>query len=430
MLVSYRTLNLITVFATILGCWSVALAAPTSMIAKHGNALTSVPFWVEQNTQDELKRATQLLSAGQLDPAILILRNITREEPHNPDAQLLLGTALALVPERTQAIQALQKAIELRPGFAPGYLALGIALARFVELDAAVEMFNRALSLDPQMVDAHISLGLILAQRKQPASAGEHFRKAIRAMGDSPAAAYPRFLLANLLAEVGDFAQASEQIDAAIKLRPDNSESYLSQGLIKKKLRDEQGALLAFKKTVELSPDNAKGRYELGAAYLLAGQIPPAIEHLQKSLELRPGDRFAMYHLCRAFRRAGRNDDAKVCQQQLSEIIEGQLKAADLSVGDLNNEGVRLEQAGELDGALNKYREAVGLDPLNPVFKRNLALVLCRLGRWEEALVELKEVLEIDPADAKATRALYLALDKVSSVKTKAPDGKTKPEKR
>ena len=429
-MLSYRTLNLISVFLAILGCWSVALAAPTSMIAKHGNASTAAHFWVEQKTQDELQRATQLLSAGQLDQAILILRNITREEPKNPDAQLLLGTALALVPQRTQAIEALQKAIELRPAFAPGYVALGMALTRFVELDAATEMFNKALTLDPQMVDAHISLGLILAQRKQSASAREHFQKAIQVLGDLPAAAYPRYLLAQVLAEAEEFARALEEIEVAIKLRPDYSEAYLSQGLLKKRLRDEPGALLAFKKTVELSPGNAKGRYELGAACLLAGQILPAIEHLQKSLELRPGDRFAMYHLCRALRRAGRNDDAKVCQQQLSEIIEGQLKAADLSAGELNNAGVRLEQAGEFNGALVKYREAVGLDPLNPVFKRNLALVLCRLGRWEEAVVELKEVLEIDPADAKATKALYMALDKVSSLKTKSRDGKTKPEKR
>lgn len=430
MLVGYRTLNLITVFLAILGCWSVALAAPTSMIAKHGNASTSVPFWVEENTQDELKRATELLSAGQLDQAILILRNITREEPNNPDAQLLLGTALALVPQRTQAIEALQKAIELRPSFAPAYVVLGTTLARFVELEAAERMFEKALALDPQIVDAHVSLGLLLAQRKQLVSARGHFQQAIKLAGNTPAAGYAHYLLAQVLAGERNFEQALIEIENAIRLLPDFSDAYLSQGLIKKRLRDEPGALLAFKKTVELSPGSAKGRYELGAAYLLAGQILPAIEHLQKSLELRPGDRFAMYHLCRAFRRAGRNDDSKVCQQQLSAIIEGQLKASDLTIEELNNEGVKLEQDGQLAAALEKYRDAVNLDPLQTVFRRNLALVLCRLGRWEEAVEELKEVLEIDPADAEATKALYIALDKVSSVKTKTPDGKTKPEKR
>jgi predicted Zn-dependent protease len=54
---------------------------------------------------------------------------------------------------------------------------------------------------------------------------------------------------------------------------------------------------------------------------------------------------------------------------------------------------------------------AVTRDPSNTVFRRNLALALCRLGQWDEGIVELEKVLEADPDDREATRALYIAIE-------------------
>jgi tetratricopeptide (TPR) repeat protein len=429
---SYLVVICFTFRLAILSGGSIALAAPSQTLPGDENAPLFFParFWIAQKRHEEIERSRELLAAGHLDEAILILKETVRIEPDNPDAFLVLGTAFALVPQRSQASEALRKAIELRPDFAPAYVTLGMTLARFVEMESAEEALNKALSLDPGIVDAHISLGLLLAQRKQLASARQHFQAALKLTLHTPAAAYPHYLLAQVLAEERQFAQALSEIEAAIRLHPNYGGAYLSQGLIKKRLLDDDGALQAFRKAMELSPnDDPKVRYELGAAYLKAGEALPAIEHLQKSLELKPGDRFPIYHLCRALRRAGKTDEAKACQQRLSEIIHGQLKAADLMVEELNNDGVKLEQAGDLAGALEKYREAVNLDPVQTVFRRNLALVLCRLGRWDEGIAELKEVLEIDPADIKATKALYLALEKTGSGQKPVKEGKAKPKK-
>ena len=84
-----------------------------------------------------------------------------------------------------------------------------------------------------------------------------------------------------------------------------------------------------------------------------------------------------------------------------------------LKAGELNNEGVALEKRASIPEALEKYRAALHqISPNEIAFRRNLALVLCRLGRWKEAVVELKEVLRLAPGDADATKALYIALDK------------------
>jgi tetratricopeptide (TPR) repeat protein len=80
-----------------------------------------------------------------------------------------------------------------------------------------------------------------------------------------------------------------------------------------------------------------------------------------------------------------------------------------------------------LAAALEKYRSALDLDPLHGGYRRNLALGLCRLGKWEQGIAELREVLKQDPDDEEATKALYIALDKVTAAKRTVPSkGRTK----
>lgn len=351
-----------------------------------------------RNTQQKLEQARQILEAGAIDRSIGVLREILREEPENADAHLLLGSALALVPERSESLQELRKAIELRPSFAPGYYALGTALARFAQLDA-------------RFADAHVSLALLLAQRNERTSASAHLTQAIEIYGKSPAAAYPHHLLAKILVEESKLDQALQALEVAIRLRPNYGEAYLSQGLIRKQLLQQREALQAFQKAVQFAPENPTAQYELGTAYLHSGDASQALVHLRKAAELKPGDRYVLFQLCRALHKAGKSEEAKECQEKLAARVQAEV-TSDLSATRLNNEGVELENAGDLAGAFEKYRAAVEVNAFQTVFKRNLGLVLCRLGRWEEGIVELRKVLELDPEDTEATQALYIALEK------------------
>ena len=65
------------------------------------------------------------------------------------------------------------------------------------------------------------------------------------------------------------------------------------------------------------------------------------------------------------------------------------------------------------------------LEPLNTVARRNLALVLCRLGRWHEGIEELEAILRSDPDDVETARTLVIVEDEVrrSKIGTDAEDG-------
>jgi tetratricopeptide (TPR) repeat protein len=102
----------------------------------------------------------------------------------------------------------------------------------------------------------------------------------------------------------------------------------------------------------------------------------------------------------------------------MAVMMQSRLAAeADMAAGKLNNEGVELERTGNLLAALDRYRAAIEINPFETSFRRNLALVLCRLERWTEGIAELEAVIEADPNDAAATRALYVALERVRAAK-------------
>lgn len=406
-------------------CSALALASPEQPQAfpsrRAGPSETPGP----PNAQAEIRRANQWLQGGAPDQAITLLRQVLRKDPENADAHLLLGTALALVPEKSQALQELQRAAQLRPQSALAFYTLGTAFARFAEMEQARRALERALALNPQFADAHVRLGLILAQQKELDSARKQFEEALGLEGPSPAAAYPHYLLARVFAEQRRPSEAQRELETAIKLRPHYADAYLSLGLVRKDLHDDAGALEAFRQAAALSPGDPLAQFEFGSALLRSGRAAAAVKPLQEALRLRPDDRPTLTQLCRALQRAGRADEARACDGKASAVAraEAVADAQMLAAAKSNNEGVELEKTGDFLKALDKYRSAVELEPRQTEFRRNLALALCRLGRWEEGIGELREVLKAHPGDTQATQALYIALEGARSAKAKSAGG-------
>lgn len=410
-----------------LGCWLV-FATPLCPQAPNApgpsrSVNATPPSAPSARCQQEILRAKHLLEAGANDQAIAILREVLREEPENADAHLLLGSALTLAPERTEALKELAKAVELQPSSALAHFTLGTAQARFGEAEAARQSFERTVQLDPRLAEAHVSLAMIFGQQKDLARAREHLTQAIQIYGNTPAAAPSHYLLAQVLIEQNEPGQALEELNSAISLQPQYAEAYVSQGLIRKWQHRDADAIVAFKKAVALNPEGFSAQFELGSAYLRAANASAAVAPLRQAAKLQPDDRPTWYQLCKALQKAGKADEAKACQQELSTKISAGLATAanELTSTEANNAGVEMEKAGNLPGALQKYRVAVKLAPKVTVFRRNLALALCRLGRWDEGIAELREVLKEDPNDAQATKALYIAMENAHAGKSGAP---------
>jgi tetratricopeptide (TPR) repeat protein len=312
------------------------------------------------------------------------------------------------------------EALRLRPESASAHNQYGMVLSRFVELKAARHEFEKALELDPRLTVAHVNLSLILAQSGELIPAGEHLDRAIELQGETLPAAYTHYLRAKISGAQDQIDRSMLELKKALQLRPDYAEAWSDLGGMRRLALDRQGAVEALEKAVALNPHDAIAQYRLGQQYLQDGGAAEAIEHLKSALLGDPDDVATLYNLERALRKTGRLDEAKRIEGQITELRKRTDRASTvaLSASRLNNEGIELERSGDTWAALAKYRAALDLDPTGFGFELNYALALCRVGRWENGVIELREVLRLDPDNGVAAKALYIANEHVTKSQT------------
>lgn len=372
-----------------------------------------------------LAEAAQLIQQGAVSEAIALLEAVVETRPPDVDALLMLGSALSLVPRRNEAVQALLRAIELSPDEGRVYVSAGIAFARLAEQDAALQVFERALSLDPKLGDAHLNIALILAAREQFDRAAEHMAKALSLESDQGNLARLHFLGGKLHVERDRLEEAGQEFERSIALDPRKAEAHLALGLTRKRILREDEAYPMFQKAVELAPEDPAARYHLALELQRRGDYEGAAEHLRKAHELQRDDRSVVYNLTRVLHKAGRIGESQRYREVLARMIESGDRAREneFETARLHGEAVRLEEAGNYAEALDRYRAVLRIEPLNVVARRNFALVLCRLGRWNEGIEELEAILSSNPNDAETARTLAIVLDEEQRSRSGPPSG-------
>src|SRR5207237_2230579 len=103
---------------------------------------------VHQALGNRWKAAAQYRASTQLDP--------TYPEPYKALGDLFLSAPRRLFD---QAVEAYNKALEIRPFYADAYVGLGDAKAAKSDIDGAVAAYQKALGYNPLNAKVHVSLG-------------------------------------------------------------------------------------------------------------------------------------------------------------------------------------------------------------------------------------------------------------------------------
>jgi len=357
-------------------------------------------------------QAWDLAAKGQREAAIEILHKTIADNASNADARLLLGSLLSDGGNAPEAIAELTEAVRLRPQSADAQNALGEAYMAAGNAQLARAPFETAVKVNPRFAIAQVNLGAVLIETGEYASAAEHLDLALKLLGRDGDAAYAHYLRAKAYSADNNPRSAVTQLEAALALRPDYPEAWSDLGQARKLLLDDRGALAAEKKAVELNPRDAVAQYRLGAEYLRQGEPAAAVGHLQEAFRINSHDQSTLNALQSALRREGKDDEAAAVKQKLRHLLREKDQASQNAVRavKLNNEGASLEKAGDLPGALERYRKAVELYPEHVGMRVNYAVVLLRLGQWTDGLTELQKALELDPANQSIWKTLQDAL--------------------
>jgi protein O-GlcNAc transferase len=369
--------------------------------------------WVAWGRPDEVQHAWDLVRQGRRAEAIALLRGLTGSEPKNVEAHLLLGSLLQEAGQREECLKELMAAVTLRPDSAEAQNALGEAYNAFGEGKLARGRFERAVELDGAFAAARVNLGAALIEAGESEAAAKQLDAAIGLIGEREDAAYPLYLRAKIYAESGEAQKAEEVLERAVKVAPEFVEAWSDLGAVRQTMRDAAGAKEALGRAVELKPDDGVAQRRLGMEYLDEGKAAEALPHLRAAVRVDPRDQGALNGLQRALRETGQPGEADRVKAQLVEMLRARDRADQNTVAalGLNNEGVELEKAGNLAGAIAKYRAAHELAPEHNGIEVNLAVALLRHGDWEEGLRLLREAAAREPENAAVQAALEDALE-------------------
>jgi tetratricopeptide (TPR) repeat protein len=243
----------------------------------HAIACTSNNYLAHDNLGAVL--ATQ----GKMVEAVEHLERAVRLRPGYADAHYNLGTALAAQGKTNEAVEEYERAIQLRPDYAEAYNNLGDMLAAQGKTNEAIEKYERATQLKPDYDDAYYSLGNVLASHGKMTQAMEEYRRAIQIRPDS-ADAYNN--LGNVLASQGKMAEAIEKYERSIQLKPDYDVAHYNLGKALASQGKTHEAIRHYERAIQLKPDYAEAYYNLANALAGQGNFQEAVQDLQEALNL------------------------------------------------------------------------------------------------------------------------------------------------
>jgi tetratricopeptide (TPR) repeat protein len=367
-------------------------------------ALQAARRWVELEP-DKLE-ARQALAAlalrnGEMQEAVEQFDYLLRHQP--PDAGSPYQTLLSMLarePDKLRALEVMAELATLRPDDVDAQFAYARLAVHAEDWELATQQIERVLALQPGRTDAVILRAQIALKQGQGELARQQFNEALQ---NSPDDSALRQAYARLLVDLEDFDAAREQYHQLLRQQPDNAQIVYSLALLSLEAGRLDEAEKMFKKLISLGVQEQQAYYYLGAVAEDQGKHGEAMkwygkvtkgDHLFEAqvrianMEALKGDISAARERLRKLRLS------QPAQSQRLYLVEGSI----LTRIDWHEEAFKL---------YSDYLQ-IRPDDIEVLYAR--ALVAERLGRLDQAEADLRQVLTIEPDNARALNALGYTL--------------------
>jgi tetratricopeptide (TPR) repeat protein len=317
-------------------------------------------------------------------------RDVARQRPNNYRAHSNLGAMLIRRQQYPEAIEALDRAIELRPDAPYPFRFKGIALQAMGRHQEALACYEEAVRRNPGDAQTHNLLGMEYRLFGNGMAAAMHYQQAIRLKPKLPD---PHNNLGALYLDSGKLDEARQEFMTVVQLNPEHAGAYVNLGTIQWRLGDPEGALRYWQRGLQRAPARssaaASAHLQIGVLRALQGNWDEAIPHLEAALEANP--RFADAHdkLGEHLAEQGKLDEA-LKRFETAALINPR------SARFQNHRGSTLLHLGKTDAAVEALTEASRLDSKDYLIRCNLGDALVAQGKPAEALKQYQEALRLN----------------------------------
>ncbi len=232
------------------------------------------------------RQALTHFQSGEGEAAERLCRQLLDAEPCHGQALNVLGVLAQQSGKKAQALQYLERAVQMQPKDAGFHYNLGVYRQMLGQKEQAVSSYRQTLRLQPDHAAAHNNLGHALLGLGQAAEAQQHLEQAIRLQPDY-AEAYIN--LGSVYLALGELEKAEDSLKQAVKLRPDHDGAHSRLGVALQRQWRLEEAVVYFRKAVELSPNTFAAHHNnLGLVLAALGRYEEALACYEEAIRLDP----------------------------------------------------------------------------------------------------------------------------------------------
>lgn len=189
------------------------------------------------------------------------------------------------------------------------------------------------------------------------------------------------------------------------------AQAYIPLGERQYKAQDYSGAISTYQQAIDLDPKNPVIHYRLGYVFTQQGDFDSARHHYETAMALADNFAPAMAGLGFVIRRQGEKmDDGMEKKEAMNQAEKLLLKAMELSPKLVDDDGESwwgilgglYRRRGQIDDAIDAYKQATFVTPQSSYGFGNLALLYMQKNLREEMLETYTEVEKLAAAESAA----------------------------
>ena len=321
------------------------------------------------------------------------------------------GRALLAANDGARAILEFKNALKVAPQDAEPYYEIGQAYLRSGDYGSAVASFRRCLELNPRHEAAKLKTAELMASSRQPETLSQAAAQLREVLEASPQNTDAADALAITEWRLGNRDEAIARLQKLLGEFPANLPSSLLLARMKLSQNDLPAAEEALRSAVNSTPQSPEAALALGEMYLATGQSSKAEVELRRAVQLNPKNGQALLALAAIQTSARRWDEAEETYRRLSALGDKQYKPL---------HALFLFQRGTPERALVELRELARLDPADRSARTRLIAGLLTTGHTAEAETLLADALRRNSKDTDALMqrsALFMRAGKTYDAK-------------
>ena len=313
-----------------------------------------------------------------------------------PEYLTSLGAVLQRLKRLDEALQAFDKAVQLRPD-AANWKNLANQLFDLQRWDAALRAYLILLELDPRDWDAACRAGYLHYRSGQLQQALACFGVCDQVKPNDAPTLYMRSVF---LFGLRRYEQAIAEGERAHALDPANADTCNNVGTALQELHRYQDALPWFERAIERRPNFEAALFNKAASLAKLRRIADGLAAYDRLAVVRgPGSVVTDFQLAELLIELDRRQDALTLLNRCDA-------ARPNHAATLQLRAVCLRGLGQREASLADSRRAHELDPGNAATCNNIGVILNELGRYREALPWLEKARALRPGDVETLNNL------------------------